>query len=216
MITKTLKIALVATALTGSASAQGFDWSQLGVTVPKAGAPIMCDHAASHAWFNQFHCPAMAEAMWNADPSMIAQMSRAEKFVYVTNWVTAVHDPAIVWKVDSSVYASLDPRLPMHVRFLIANNPDVLGGIAGEGIGIWGEAFKRMLDVRRHAVDTGTMNPMGELSAFLGGAANAPKPVTLTSEIAKHDVMVWIGLAQQDPSAAIQLYQGMRQLALSF
>jgi hypothetical protein len=211
-----LKAAAATIALASPATAQNFNWSSMGITVPQQGAQYMCDKAPSDDAFNSFHCPKMAEAMWWADPSMLQGISRAEQFAYISAWITAVHEPSVVWKVDPSVYSQLDPRLPMHVRYLLANNTDVLGGVAGEGLGILMQAIEGFVGARKQAVANGTLDPIGEMQGWLGGAANAPKPVTLAGEIANHDVMAWIGLAQRDPDAAIQLYQGMRAIAINF
>ena len=216
MTANLLKVATVASALATPLAAQSFNLSDLGINLPQQGAQMMCDKAPSHDYFKSFHCPLMAEAMYFGDPSILAGTTRGEQFAYITAWVTAVHDPTIVYKIDPSVYTTLDPRLPMHVRYLMATNPDVLGDIAGESINIWKNVAEDFLGARRNAVDSNTLDPMGELAAILGGIARAPKPITLTTEIAQHDVMAWIGLALSDPDAAVQLYQGMRTIAVNF
>lgn len=216
MIAQTLKAAALASIVSTPLAAQSFNWSDLNIHVSKSGAPTLCDAQPSDTAFNAFHCPLMAEAMWYADPSLLDGYGRGEKFAYINAWVTAVHDPSIVWKVDPTVYSSIDPRLPMHVRYLMASNPDVLGSLAGESIGIFKNLMGGFVDARRNAINNNTLDPIGELSGMLGGMASAPKPITLTTEIAQHDVMAWIGLAQRDPDAAIQLYDGMHTIAINF
>lgn len=211
-----LQIAVAAAVFSGPVSAQNLNLQSLGITMPKPGAQMMCDRSPSDDAFKNFHCPLMAEAMWWGDPKILKGTSRAEQFMYISAWITAVHEPSVVWKVDPTVYSQLDPRLPMHVRYLAATSGDVMGEAIGERLNLFLQGGKDFLEVRRQAVESGTMNPLGEMMALLGGVANAPKPITLTSEIANHDVMAWIGLAQRDPDAAIQLYQGIRNIALSF
>ena len=216
MIAQTFKAAALASIVSTPLAAQSFNWSDLNIHLPQSDAPTLCDAQPSDTAFNAFHCPLMAEAMWYGDPSLLKGYNRGEQFAYISAWVNGVHEPSIVWKVDPSVYSSIAPRLPMHVRHLMASNPDVIGNIAGESIGIMQNFFKGFVDARRNAVNNNALDPMGELSGMLGGMAAAPKPITLTAEIAQHDVMAWIGLAQRDPDAAVQLYDGMRTIATNF
>ncbi|MEE4188138.1 MAG: hypothetical protein V2I76_06790 [Roseobacter sp.] len=215
MTLKSIFHATVATLLiAGPTAAPALDLSQLGINVPQHGQD-MCGKQASHQFFNNFNCPLFAEAMWTGDASVLDGASRGERLAYMSAWVNAVHEPSIVWKVDPTVYSVLDPRLPMHVRYLGAD-PDAIGDMVGEGFNNLIGAFMGFAERRQQAMDSGTLDPIGEMSGLLGGMASTPKPIMLATQMASHDVMIWIGLAQRDPDAAIELYNGMRKLALEF
>lgn len=214
---KALFTALAAAiAMNASNSAQAVDLTGLGITVPQAGAKLMCDEAPNDPAFKAFNCPLMMEAMWWADPAILKGTSRAQQFVYISSFIKGVHDASIVWKVDSSVYSQLDPRLPMHIAYVASTNQDILGAAIGENAGILFGGLMAFVEARKQSVRNGTVNPLGEIGAWMSGSANAAKPIMLTTKIAEHDVMGWIALAQRDPDAAIQLYQGIRTIALNF
>lgn len=211
-----INAAIMATLLAAPVSAQAFDLSALGITAPAASGPLLCDIAPNDDAFNSFNCPLMVEAMWWGDATIVAGTSRAQQLTYISSWVQAIHEPSIVWKVDPTVYGQLDPRLPMHINYVVSTNKDVMGEMMGEGMGILLGGLNEFLDARRSAVDNGTIDPLGEMAALMSGAAHAAKPIKLTTMIANQDVMSWVGLAQRDPDSAIQLYQGMRDIALNF
>lgn len=208
------KASVAALLIAGPTTAHSFDLSQMGINVPQHGQD-MCAKQASHDFFNQFNCPLMAEAMWTGDASVLQNASRGERLAYMSTWVNAVHEPSIVWKVDPAVYSVLDPRLSMHVRYLGADE-GAIGDMVGEGMNNFVGMLEGFVKKRKHAVATGTIDPIGEITGLLEGAASTPKPIMLATQMATHDAMIWIGLAQRDPDAAIELYSGMRQLAYNF
>jgi len=191
-----LKLSTLATCaalalVSGSAAhaQNGFDLSALGILMPKPGSASMCRTAAQDVAFNTFKCPVMAEALWDGDMAKVAKFPKAERVNYLKAFIEGVHAPDVGYKVGLHAQTMLDPELPLHLNYLMMADPDVLGGSIGEALDMGGQGLKHFLDARRRANNSGTLDPIGEMTALFGGMAAHPKRIMMAQKYGAHDAI---------------------------
>lgn len=204
-----------ALAIVSNSAAQaqnGFDLSSLGIVMPKSGSGSMCRTAAQDVAFNTFKCPIMAEALWNGSMASLDKFPKAERVAYLKAFTEGVHAPDVAYKVGLHVQTMLDPELPLHLNYLMMSDREVIGGAMGESIDIFAKGLGGFLDKRRQATSSGTLDPIGEMTALFGGIAAHPKRIKVAQKFGAHDAIVWMVIAQENPDAAAQFYEGLREL----
>lgn len=215
----TVHIAATALGLmVGAGSASAFDLNtlnQLGIQVPDASSPFLCDAQPTDAYFEQFNCPLMAEAFWTGDYAPVQRFPKVVVAKYVQAFANTLHAPDLTYKVGAQVHAQLDPNLPIHLQHLMPADREIIGGAIGEEISILAGVVGGLLGAAEGVANSPNPNLADLLTAPAASKKNHPKHVMRATAFGNQDAVVWWSIAEQDPDTAVELYHGLRQLAYS-
>ncbi len=216
---RTVQIAATAIGLAASAgTASAFDLgalSQFGIQVPDNTAGFLCNAQPSDQFFEQFNCPLVAEAFWTRDYSAVQGYPKAVLAKYTHAFATTLHAPDLTYKVGAQVHAQLDPNLPIHLNIMLASDPDIVSGTIGEELSIGIEVATGFFEALNNMANSNNPNVLDLMTAPASGMANHPKHVLRAIEFGRQDAVVWVAIAEYDPDVAIELYNGLRELAYS-
>lgn len=177
-----------------------------------SASEVLCSRPADDQYFRTWQCPAAAEASWFSDNSRVEGGQKAQFLAWAAGMVDTIYDPSTVFQIGPELRAQLDPRFPIQLEMRAFTSEQVLRDVTQETLGILGKMLNGLAKERRSQQRAGVFNPAGEIKALVEGVESIPAPIIWARRLGSTDGYRWIALAQQDPLAALALFEGMRQL----
>ncbi|MDJ0858464.1 MAG: hypothetical protein QNI90_12225 [Dinoroseobacter sp.] len=199
--------ASLATGAIAPANAQG--------AMMNTGQQVQATQAGVHPTFAHFREPQLMTSLYDGDIRNTGK-SKVDTMYYLMKIISVFDEPQVWYRIGQHADVALDPELAPVARGLIATNPELMRPMGQAGLqGVLG-ALVAMGKERRNQMNRGTFDPFAEIAAFNRGQIQHTSPFARLAANANHDAKNLMLLAQEDPDAFMQAYEGIRQFVYRY
>lgn len=208
-LTQKRTASLLAILTAASLSVTAFAPAHAQGAMVNSGPQAQANQAAVHPTFAYFREPHLMSALYHGDIRNTGK-SKVETMHYLMKIISVLDEPQVWFRIGQHADVALDPELAPIARGIFATEAELMRPMGQAGLqGLLG-AFVAMGQERKRQMNNGTMDPFAEIAAFNKGSIQHTSPFARLAANANHDAKNLMILAQENPDAFMQAYEGIR------
>lgn len=180
-----------------------------------SGSQVQVNQNAVHPTFAHFREPQLMSALYHGDIRNTGK-SKVQTMHYLMKIISVFDEPQVWFRIGQHADVALDPELAPIARGIFATEAELMRPMGQAGLQGLLSAFVAMGQERKRQMNNGTMDPFAEIAAFNKGSIQHTGPIARLAANANHDAKNLMLLAQEDPDAFMQAYEGIRKFVYRY